>query len=170
MTGRSSSTRKNTGAIDQCLIATELGLHHFQALCGEALLSKKRIFERAAEVMGIALELQSEPIYRALLAREKLGSTAIGEGVAIPHCRINHLSEAAGCLVSLKEPIDYGSTDGSEVDIIFVLLVPEQATQDHLNLLAGLARVFSESETRAKVRSANSAGQLTDLFTTGAAP
>ena len=72
--------------------------------------------------------------------------------------------------MSLKEPIDYGSTDGSEVDIIFVLLVPEQATQDHLNLLAGLARVFSESETRAKVRSANSAGQLTDLFITGAAP
>jgi nitrogen PTS system EIIA component len=149
---------------------TELGLHHFQVLCGEALLSKKRIFERAAEVMSKALDLQSEPIYRALLAREKLGSTAIGEGVAIPHCRINELSEAAGCLVSLREPIDYGSTDGSEVDIIFVLLVPEEATQDHLNLLAGLARAFAESETRAKVRNASSAEQLRDLFLVGAAP
>ena len=64
-------------------------LGHFQALSKQSLLSKKRVFERAAEAMGAALNLSSETIYRALLAREKLGSTAIGEGIAIPHCRIN---------------------------------------------------------------------------------
>ena len=66
-----------------------IALSHFQLLSGESLLSKKRVFERAAEAMGAALDLSSETIYRALLAREKLGSTAIGEGIAIPHCRIN---------------------------------------------------------------------------------
>ena len=73
-----------------------LALGHFQLLSGESLLSKKRVFERAAEAMGAALDLSSETIYRALLAREKLGSTAIGEGIAIPHCRINECAEAPG--------------------------------------------------------------------------
>jgi PTS system nitrogen regulatory IIA component len=127
-------------------------LGHFQALSKQSLLSKKRVFERAAEAMGAALNLSSETIYRALLAREKLGSTAIGEGIAIPHCRINECSEAAGCLVTLQEPIDYGSADGQDVDIIFVLLVPEEATEAHLKLLAALARSFSNAEVRDRVR------------------
>ena len=67
-----------------------LPLGHFELLSGESLLSKKRVFERAAEAMGAALDLSSETIYRALLAREKLGSTAIGESIAIPHCRIRN--------------------------------------------------------------------------------
>ena len=129
-----------------------LSLAHFQVLGGESLLSKKRVFERAAEAMGAALGLSSEIVYRALLAREKLGSTAIGKGIAIPHCRINECSEAAGCLVTLLEPIDYGSADGNGVDVIFVLLVPEEATQAHLNLLAALARSFSNADLRNRVR------------------
>ena len=82
-------------------------LGHFQVLSEESLLSKKRVFERVAEAMGAALDLSSETIYRALLAREKLGSTAIGEGIAIPHCRIDQCAEAAGCLVTLQESIDF---------------------------------------------------------------
>ena len=76
-------------------------LGQFQVLSEESLLSKKRVFERAAEAMGAELNLSSDNIYRALLAREKLGSTAIGEGIAIPHCRIDECAEAAGCLVTL---------------------------------------------------------------------
>ena len=98
--------------------------------------------------MGAALNLSSEIIYRALLAREKLGSTAIGEGIAIPHCRINECAEAAGCLVTLQEPIDFGPADGRDVDVIFVLLVPEEATQAHLNLLAPW-RAVSQTRTSA---------------------
>ena len=129
-----------------------LPLNHFQVLREESLLSKKRIFERAAEVLGSALELRSDVIYRALLARERLGSTAIGEGVAIPHCRVSECNEAAGCLVTLPDPIDYESGDRKEVDIIFVLLVPEDATQAHLNLLATLARKFSNAQVRGRIR------------------
>ena len=142
-------------------------LGHFQALSKQSLLSKKRVFERAAEAMGAALNLSSETIYRALLAREKLGSTAIGEGIAIPHCRINECSEAAGCIVTLQEPIDYGSADGQDVDIIFVLLVPEEATEAHLKLLAALARSFSNAEVRDRVRQTQDPEALKQLLVSG---
>lgn len=142
-------------------------LGHFQALSKQSLLSKKRVFERAAEAMGAALNLSSETIYRALLAREKLGSTAIGEGIAIPHCRINECSEAAGCLVTLQEPIDYGSADGQDVDVIFVLLVPEEATEAHLKLLAALARSFSNAEVRDRVRQTQDPEALKQLLVSG---
>ena len=142
-------------------------LGHLQALSDQSLLSKKRVFERAAEAMGGSLNLSSETIYRALLAREKLGSTAIGEGIAIPHCRINECSEAAGCLVTLQEPIDYGSADGQDVDIIFVLLVPEEATEAHLKLLAALARSFSNAEVRDRVRQTQDPEALKQLLLSG---
>lgn len=144
-------------------------LGHFQMLREESLLSKKRVFERAAEAMGAALNLSSEIIYRALLAREKLGSTAIGEGIAIPHCRINECAEAAGCLVTLQEPIDFGSADGRDVDVIFVLLVPEEATQAHLNLLAALARSFSNPDLRNRVRQTHDSEELKQLLLSGEA-
>ena len=144
-------------------------LGQFQVLSEESLLSKKRVFERAAEAMGAALNLSSDNIYRALLAREKLGSTAIGEGIAIPHCRINECAEAAGCLVTLQEPIDFGSIDGRDVDVIFVLLVPEEATQAHLNLLAALARSFSNADLRSRVRQTLDPEELRQLLLNGAA-
>ena len=142
-------------------------LGHFQALSEQSLLSKKRVFERAAEAMGGALNLSSETIYRALLAREKLGSTAIGEGIAIPHCRINECGVAAGCLVTLQKPIDFGSADGQDVDIIFVLLVPEEATEAHLKLLAVLARSFSNAEVRDRVRQTQDPEALKQLLVGG---
>ena len=142
-------------------------LDHFQALSEQSLLSKKRVFERAAEAMGGALNLSSETIYRALLAREKLGSTAIGEGIAIPHCRINECAVAAGCLVTLQKPIDFGSADGQDVDIIFVLLVPEEATEAHLKLLAALARSFSNAEVRDRVRQTEDPEALKQLLLSG---
>lgn len=142
-------------------------LGHFQALSEQSLLSKKRVFERAAEAMGGALNLSSETIYRALLAREKLGSTAIGEGIAIPHCRINECAVAAGCLVTLQKPIDFGSADGQDVDIIFVLLVPEEATEAHLKLLAALARSFSNAEVRDRVRQTQDPEALRQLLVSG---
>ena len=144
-------------------------LSHLQVLSEESLLSKKRVFERAAEVMGAALNLSSEAIYLALLAREKLGSTAIGEGIAIPHCRIKECAAAAGCLMTLQEPIDFGSTDGRDVDVVFVLLVPEEATQGHLNLLAALARSFSNADLRNRVRKTFDPAELRQLLFSGEA-
>ena len=148
---------------------TKLALQHTLALCGESLLSKKRLFERTAELLSEELGLRSQAIYRALLDREKLGSTAIGEGVAIPHCRVAQCTIAAGCLMTLQEPLEYGSPDGSKVDIVFVLLVPEEATEEHLNLLAGLARSFSHDSVRSGIRGAENPDQARAILLDGAA-
>jgi PTS system nitrogen regulatory IIA component len=109
--------------------------------------------------MSAELDLDAESIYRALLAREKLGSTAVGEGVAIPHSRDDHCGDAAGCLITLEEPIDFAAADGKAVDIVFVLLVPAEATQNHLNILAGLATALSNSDIRSTLRDAKTAEQ-----------
>ena len=137
-----------------------LALGHFQLLSGESLLSKKRVFERAAEAMGAALDLSSETIYRALLAREKLGSTAIGEGIAIPHCRMEDCEKPCGVIVTLDEPTDFDAPDDDYVDLLFALVVPAEATQDHLNLLAGLARLFSQQDFCDALRACTTGDEL----------
>ena len=137
-------------------------------MCIRDRLSKKRLFERSAELLGAELGLRSQTIYQALLDREKLGSTAIGEGVAIPHCRVAQCTVAAGCLMTLQEPLEYGSPDGNKVDIVFVLLVPEEATEEHLNLLAGLARSFSHDSVRSRIRGAENPDQARAILLDGA--
>ena len=133
-------------------------LHHrIIALTGDAVQSKKRLFECAAGAVSVAFELDSEAVYKALLGREKLGSTAIGEGVAIPHCRILGCADPAGCLIILDDGIDFDAPDRLLVDLAFVLLVPIEATQEHLNILAQLAKAFAEADIRKKLREAASA-------------
>lgn len=137
-----------------------LELMHFSALCREPLHSQKRLFERAAEEIEGHTGLSGETIYRELLAREKLGSTGVGEGVAIPHSRIAGCESPVGCLMTLSEPVDFAAIDGVGVDIVFVLLVPEAATQQHLDLLAALATRFSDAATRERLRNATTAAEL----------
>ena len=128
------------------------------ALRSETVHSKKRLFEQAAASISAEFDLNQESVYRSLLAREKLGSTAIGHGVAIPHSRMSGCSEPLGCLILLSEGVDFGAPDGADVEIAFILLVPEAATQDHLDLLASLANAFSNADIRDRLKKANSAG------------
>ena len=128
------------------------------ALRSETVHSKKRLFEQAAESISAEFDLDQESVYRSLLAREKLGSTAIGHGVAIPHSRMSGCSEPLGCLILLSEGVDFGAPDGAEVEIAFILLVPEAATQDHLDLLASLANAFSSADIRDRLKNAGAAG------------
>ena len=128
------------------------------ALRSETVHSKKRLFEQAAASISAEFDLDQESVYRSLLAREKLGSTAIGHGVAIPHSRMSGCSEPLGCLILLSEGVDFGAPDGADVEIAFILLVPEAATQDHLNLLASLANAFSNADIRDRLKKADSAG------------
>ena len=120
--------------------------------------SKKRLFEQAAASISAEFGLDQESVYRSLLDREKLGSTAIGHGVAIPHSRMGGCSEPLGCLIILSEGIDFGASDGANVEVAFILLVPEAATQDHLDLLASLASAFSSADLRDALRKADTAG------------
>jgi len=128
------------------------------ALRSETLQSKKRLFEQAAASISAEFDLDQESVYRSLLAREKLGSTAIGHGVAIPHSRMSGCSEPLGCLILLSEGVDFGAPDGADVEIAFILLVPEAATQGHLDLLASLANAFSSADIRDTLKKADSAG------------
>mgnify|MGYP005652465205 CR=1 FL=1 len=132
-----------------------------RTLCRAPVVSKKRFFETAAELInGDQKEIATELVFASLLAREKLGSTALGEGIAIPHCRMANCSQAVGSLITLSEPVDFEAPDRQGVDILFVLLVPEEGHQEHLDILAGLAGLLSRPDFCDQLRAANDASQL----------
>lgn len=129
--------------------------------CNAAGSSKKKALENVADALHNALpEIDSAELFEHLIAREKLGSTAIGKGIAIPHCRCSKVERTIGCLVKLQEPIDFDSPDDLPVDILFVMLVPEQATNEHLQTLAHLAQLFEQSEFRNALRKSKTNEEL----------
>mgnify|MGYP001157028417 CR=1 FL=1 len=124
--------------------------------------SKKRVLELAAEFIAEESLIDSEDIYQGLIDRERLGSTGIGYGVAIPHCRVTSLGddETRGYLIQLNQGIDFDSIDGQDVELLFVLLVPESTNQAHLNLLAQLADCFSNDQFRRDLQLATDSDEL----------
>ncbi len=118
--------------------------------------SKKRVFEHAGLLFENTLGISRSTIFDALLARERLGSTGLGHGVAIPHGRIAGLKEAAGAFIRTQTPIPFEAPDGNPVNLIFVLLVPEKATDQHLQILSELAQMFSDRSIRATLGDASS--------------
>ena len=127
--------------------------------------SKKRILElAAASLVGTPREADERSVFSSLCARERIGSTGLGHGVAIPHGRVSGIDEASGAMLRLCEPIDFDSPDGEPVDLIFALLVPDDHEDDHLKLLAQLAETFSKEENRAKLRSAEDNLDILELL------
>lgn len=119
--------------------------------------SKKRVLENAAGLIAQqAPEFTANELFDNLITRERLGSTAIGKGVAIPHCRARHCSHTIGALFKLQEAVDFDAMDNEPVDLMFVLLVPEEATEEHLQLLSQIAQRFSDENVRDSMRSAPS--------------
>jgi PTS system nitrogen regulatory IIA component len=127
--------------------------------------SKKRLFEQAGLLFenhdGIARAL----VFDSLFARERLGSTGLGQGVAIPHGRIKGLKEALGAFVRLAQPIPFDAPDAAPVTLVFVLLVPEKATEKHLQILSELAQMFSDKALREAMTQAADAAALHELIT-----
>ena len=126
--------------------------------------SKKRVFEHAGLLFENALGVGRGQVFDALLARERLGSTGLGHGIAIPHGRIKGLREAAGAFVRTAAPIPFEAPDGHPVQLIFVLLVPEKATDLHLQILSELAQMFSDKEMRAQLAALPEARQVQSLI------
>ncbi len=119
--------------------------------------SKKRALEQIANLIGREVpELDTQAVYEALIAREKLGSTGFGNGIAIPHCRLQGCESPVSALLHLDAPIDFDAIDGAPVDLLFVLLVPQAATDAHLELLRQIASMLDRKEVRDKLRSASS--------------
>jgi len=126
--------------------------------------SKKRVFEQVGLLFENSIHVARSIVFDSLFAREKLGSTGLGQGVAIPHGRIKGLKEAAGAFVRLKEPIPFEAPDGQSVALIFVLLVPDRATDLHLQILSELAQMFSDRALRERLLVAASAAELHQLI------
>lgn len=126
--------------------------------------SRKRLLEIASDLIAEHHGLPARTVFDELMNRERLGSTGLGEGVAIPHCRIPCDSIHGACL-TLASPVDYEASDGEPVDLIFILLVPPEENTAHLELLAQLARLFGSADNRSKLRATTTDNELYELLT-----
>lgn len=135
-----------------------------RTICGAPGVSKKRLFETIAKIVSDDQpSLPYDDVLSKLIAREKLGSTGLGQGIAIPHCRVGKCAQPLGSLLTLKDPISFDAPDDKPVDLMFVLLVPEEAHQQHLDILATIAQLFSEAAFCQKLRDAKDDRALYDL-------
>ena len=127
-----------------------------RTLCGAQGLSKKRALETVSQfICQDVLSLNSDDVFNKLIERERLGSTGLGKGIAIPHCRIDNCSQITGSLIKLENRVDFDAPDNDPVDLLFVLLVPDEAHDEHLTALATLAELFSNDEYIDRLRQAN---------------
>ena len=129
--------------------------------------SKKRVLENLSHFLAERITgLDSDDLYQGLLARERLGSTGIGEGIAIPHCRMTHCKKITGVLLKLADPVDFDSMDGMPVDLVFALIVPEEQNDEHLQVLSSIAGLLQEESIRAQLRAAASIEDFYRVATT----
>lgn len=126
-----------------------------RVVAGITVTSKKRALEEMSKLLakGAGTVTDAE-IFTSLTAREKLGSTGLGHGVAIPHGRMSGVDGSVGALIRLKHPVDYDAHDGQTVDLMFGLVVPQQATETHLKHLAAIAELFSDEAFCKQARAA----------------
>lgn len=125
-----------------------------RVLAGAKVSSKKRLLELLSQLLAEGDAESESALFDGLCQRERLGSTGLGHGVAIPHGRSERIGIATGAVVRLSEPVDFGSSDGQPVDLLFALAVPEHFTQQHLVLLAQLAEMFADESFRQRLRTA----------------
>jgi PTS system nitrogen regulatory IIA component len=125
--------------------------------------TKKRALELVSESCATARE--KPDFFHALIEREKLGSTGLGHGVALPHARLAQLHSPMACLFKLTKPIEYEASDGQPVDLIIGLFVPEESHEAHLHLLAQIAQLLSQESVRAALRACKSAQAALSLMT-----
>jgi PTS system nitrogen regulatory IIA component len=131
-----------------------------------AASSKKRLFEHVGLLFENHQGIAQSVIFESLFARERLGSTGLGQGVAIPHGRIKGLKDAVGAFVRLAQPVPFDAPDGKPVTLVFALLVPEHATEKHLEILSELAQMFSDRALREAMAAAPDGAALHQLITT----
>ena len=126
--------------------------------------SRSEAFTLAASLFSQRLNLSADLIISFLNAREDLGSTALGAGVAIPHGRVKGLKDPVAALVRLNAPIDFAAPDGLPVSVLIFLLVPEKATQQHLEILSSIAQLLSDPDLRSKISAENDPEKVCQLL------
>lgn len=140
-------------------------LSPLRVTCDVPAQSKKRALEQVSELISSAdPKVTTNEVFDSLLSRERLGGTGIGHGVAIPHGRLKNTTQAIGAFIKLKDAIDFDAIDNQPVDLLFALLVPENSTDEHLQVLANIAKMFNDEQTREKLRQAVSPDELYHLI------
>ncbi|MBL8259736.1 MAG: PTS IIA-like nitrogen regulatory protein PtsN [Candidatus Competibacteraceae bacterium] len=136
-----------------------------RVVCDREVASKKRALEVLSELLATGQAgLAARPIFDSLIGRERLGSTGLGHGVALPHGRFQQSERAIGAFVKLKKGVDFDAIDRQPVDLIFGLLVPDHYTDEHLKILAYLAEMFSDRDFCRQLREAASDRALFQLI------
>lgn len=130
-----------------------------------AATSKKRAFEQAGLLFENHQGIARTAVFQSLIARERLGSTALGHHVAVPHGRIKDLKEPCAAFIRLADPVRFDATDGRMASLLFILLVPETATQIHLDLLAEIARLMSDASLRQALNTETNPAVIHKLLT-----
>ena len=133
--------------------------------CGLPGSSKKKVLEEVArKIAEVREDLEENEVFDNLINREKLGSTGIGKGIAIPHSRSEGCKEVLGCLFTLQEKVPFEAIDNEPVDLLFVLLVPAEATSEHLELLSQIAEKFNDSSFCNRLRESQTDQELYDTM------
>jgi len=136
-----------------------------RVICCENIGSKKRLLEEMAELLGSSSQrLSHQEIFDALLNREKLGSTGLGKGVALPHGRMKSLESPVCAFIKVNDPVEFDASDSQPVDLIFSLLVPEDSTEEHLQVLSTIAEIFSDSTICTALRGCDNDDCLLELL------
>ncbi|MFT5811623.1 MAG: PTS system nitrogen regulatory IIA component [Rubritalea sp.] len=126
--------------------------------------SKKKLLEFIANTVTEQCGLAQSKLFNSLLDRERLGSTGLGDGFAVPHARLPDLKETVGFFVKLAKPINFDAPDNQPVDLIFCIIIPEHATDEHLQILASLAKIFSQPSIREAIRTARTDADVTRII------
>ena len=120
------------------------------------ITSKKKLLEFIATAVAEQTGLTQSAIYANLLDRERLGSTGMGKGFAVPHARMPDIDSTVACFIRLQQAVNFEAPDNLPVDLIFTIIIPEEATDEHLQILSALARIFSRDEVCLAIRGASS--------------
>ncbi|MCP4432701.1 MAG: PTS transporter subunit EIIA [Gammaproteobacteria bacterium] len=128
------------------------------------ITSKKKLLEFIASQAPSKLELAETTLYCNLLDRERLGSTGLGKGFAVPHARLANLDSAFGVFIKLNQAINFEAPDNLPVDLVFAIIIPEQATDQHLQILSALAKIFSQPDVCDSIRQADSSEEIVKLI------
>ena len=126
--------------------------------------SKKKLLELIANIVADKTQLSESSVYSGLLNRERLGSTGLGSGFAVPHARMEDLDKTLACFFRLKEAVPFEAPDDQPVDLVFTIIIPGEATEEHLVILSSLAKVFSDDSVCESIRQAGSKDEITRII------
>ena len=132
-------------------------------LLGISASSKKRILELGAQTLSLLYHLDKKAIFDGLNARERLGSTYLGYGLAVPHCRMKDLDQPLALFIRLNDRLE-NNTDSEPIEAFFFLLVPEEETDEHLQILAQISEIFSDKQEREKLKEASTVAEFAEVI------